>query len=357
MDIGKNIVRLRNEKGYTQEMLASLLHVSSAAVSKWEHGSSCPDISTLPILARIFDISIDELLNFEKNLSEEQVNRLCEEMLGQFQSAPFPEAMAYVKKVLRQYPNSESLKLSFARLSMQVLLLLQEEGQANEFLALAKQLAQEVSQSADLEKKQLAGILLVNFLAMEQRYEEGLQLLQKLPRLADTSSLEGTLAMQIKDEDEAMHMLQAQLFSHYHQIGMILLNMCNLAKRNNRMDMLRSYLQLMEGLSHLFQLPLSVMSQLYIYSAALHVGAATLRYVKEYIEQLKSMDNLQKQRQMQLHDIPWFDHVELNAQGLSKGIMQTHIKDMLEDMAQSSILSFDSVQQLLKEEIALLRKE
>ncbi|MFQ7538393.1 MAG: hypothetical protein ACLRL6_14160 [Clostridium sp.] len=49
-------------------------------------------------------------------------------------------------------------------------------------------------------------------------------------------------------------MLQAQLFSHYHQIGMILLNMCNLAKRNNRMDMLRSYLQLMEGLSHLFQL-------------------------------------------------------------------------------------------------------
>lgn len=156
MDIGKNIVRLRNEKGYTQEMLASLLHVSSAAVSKWEHGSSCPDISTLPILARIFDISIDELLNFEKNLSEEQVNRLCEEMLGQFQSAPFPEAMAYVKKVLRQYPNSESLKLSFARLSMQVLLLLQEEGQANEFLALAKQLAQEVSQSADLEKKQLA---------------------------------------------------------------------------------------------------------------------------------------------------------------------------------------------------------
>ena len=60
---------------------------------------------------------------------------------------------------------------------------------------------------------------------------------------------------------------------------------------------------------------------------------------------------------MQLHDIPWFYHVELNAHGLSKGIMQTHIKDMLEDMAQSSILSFDSVQQLLKEEIALLRKE
>ena len=63
MDIGKNIVRLRNEKGYTQEMLASLLHVSSAAVSKWEHGSSCPDISTLPILALFFVITVVVLLN------------------------------------------------------------------------------------------------------------------------------------------------------------------------------------------------------------------------------------------------------------------------------------------------------
>ncbi|MCB6602753.1 helix-turn-helix domain-containing protein, partial [Erysipelatoclostridium ramosum] len=111
MDIGKNIVRLRNEKGYTQEALASLLHVSCAAVSKWEHGSSCPDISTLPILARIFDISIDELLNFEKNLSKEQVKELCEEMLQQFQQAPFAEAMAFVRRLLRQYPNSEDLKL------------------------------------------------------------------------------------------------------------------------------------------------------------------------------------------------------------------------------------------------------
>lgn len=207
MDIGKNIVRLRNEKGYTQEALASLLHVSCAAVSKWEHGSSCPDISTLPILARIFDISIDELLNFEKNLSKEQVKELCEEMLQQFQQAPFAEAMAFVRRLLRQYPNSEDLKLSTARLYMQVLLLVQEEEQANEFLALAKELAKEMMLSGNLENKQLAGILTVNFMAMEQRYEEGLRILQELPKLADTASLECTLAMQIKDEEDATHML------------------------------------------------------------------------------------------------------------------------------------------------------
>lgn len=116
MDIGKNIVRPRNEKDYTQEILASLLHVSFTAVSKWEHGGSCSDISILPILTRIFGISIDELLDFEENLNEEQMNRLCEEMLEQFRGTPFPEAMAYAKRVLRRYPNSEGLKLSSARL-------------------------------------------------------------------------------------------------------------------------------------------------------------------------------------------------------------------------------------------------
>ena len=40
MFIGENIRRLRREKGITQEVLAERLHVSAAAVSKWERGGS-----------------------------------------------------------------------------------------------------------------------------------------------------------------------------------------------------------------------------------------------------------------------------------------------------------------------------
>ena len=351
MDIGKNIVRLRNEKGYTQEALASLLHVSCAAVSKWEHGSSCPDISTLPILARIFDISIDELLNFEKNLSKEQVKELCEEMLQQFQQAPFAEAMAFVRRLLRQYPNSEDLKLSTARLYMQVLLLVQEEEQANEFLSLAKELAKEMMLSGNLENKQLAGILTVNFMAMEQRYEEGLRILQELPKLADTASLECTLATQIKDEEDATHMLQAHLFAHYNQLGMILLNMCNLANRHHHKEQLKDCLQLIEALNRSFRFPLSITSQLYMYTAELQDEERTLQYIKEYITQLKAMDQQQELRQTLLQSNPWFDHVQLSSTAVPKGILQGHMKEMLEEMMQYKTLQFDSVQQFLNEEI------
>ena len=60
--MGKRIVQLRKEKGYTQEQLAELCGVSAQAVSKWENDVSCPDISILPQLADVLGVSTDELL-------------------------------------------------------------------------------------------------------------------------------------------------------------------------------------------------------------------------------------------------------------------------------------------------------
>ena len=65
--IGNRISKYRKDKGMTQEDLAAKLGVSSQAVSKWENDASCPDISLLPQLCRILDISTDELLTGERN--------------------------------------------------------------------------------------------------------------------------------------------------------------------------------------------------------------------------------------------------------------------------------------------------
>ena len=60
--LGKRIVMHRKRLGLTQEQLAERVRVSAQAVSKWENNLSCPDISVLPELADVFDISLDELL-------------------------------------------------------------------------------------------------------------------------------------------------------------------------------------------------------------------------------------------------------------------------------------------------------
>lgn len=64
--IGDLISELRREKGLTQKELADKLYITDRAVSKWERGLGCPDVSLLDDLSRILDISIIEILKGRK---------------------------------------------------------------------------------------------------------------------------------------------------------------------------------------------------------------------------------------------------------------------------------------------------
>jgi len=64
--IGLFLKELRNEKGLTQEQLAEKLNVSNRSVSRWETGSTLPDISLLIALADYYEVDIKELLEGER---------------------------------------------------------------------------------------------------------------------------------------------------------------------------------------------------------------------------------------------------------------------------------------------------
>lgn len=68
MTIGKRIAFFRKEKGLTQEELAQHMGISPQAVSKWENDQTCPDISALPKLSRLFGVTVDELLEGKEAL-------------------------------------------------------------------------------------------------------------------------------------------------------------------------------------------------------------------------------------------------------------------------------------------------
>ena len=60
----------RKKQGLTQEELAKELGVTNQSVSKWESAQCCPDISLIPKLADIFEISIDELFGREPSVND-----------------------------------------------------------------------------------------------------------------------------------------------------------------------------------------------------------------------------------------------------------------------------------------------
>ena len=72
--IGKFIAMQRKQLSMTQQNLADKLAITNKAVSKWETGEGYPDISVLPALAEILNVTVDELLNGEKSNSNIKVD-------------------------------------------------------------------------------------------------------------------------------------------------------------------------------------------------------------------------------------------------------------------------------------------
>ena len=83
--LGMMISTLRKEKGMTQLELAEKMGVTDKAVSKWERDLSFPDISSIPKLAEIFEVSVDELMQVKtetkENISKNKVDVIVDTAL------------------------------------------------------------------------------------------------------------------------------------------------------------------------------------------------------------------------------------------------------------------------------------
>ena len=79
---GAMIAAMRKKQGMTQLELAEKMGVTDKAVSKWERDLSFPDVDSIPRLAEIFDVTVDELMQVKSDSKENRkVNRISEIVL------------------------------------------------------------------------------------------------------------------------------------------------------------------------------------------------------------------------------------------------------------------------------------
>lgn len=103
LNLAENIIRLRHDKKITQEQLANFVGVTKASVSKWETKQSMPDILLLPQLAAFFDVTIDELLGYEPQLSKEQMEKIYLELAAAFAKESFEKVIERAEKLEKEY--------------------------------------------------------------------------------------------------------------------------------------------------------------------------------------------------------------------------------------------------------------
>lgn len=110
--LGTNIKEYRLKKGYTQEQLAYELGVSPQTVSRWENGNTYPDIVMLPIIAELFNTSIDNLMGY----ANECTTKEREDFFKDVNKLETSERILRHREMLQKYPNDTRLQFSLANL-------------------------------------------------------------------------------------------------------------------------------------------------------------------------------------------------------------------------------------------------
>ncbi|MCM1056068.1 MAG: helix-turn-helix domain-containing protein [Firmicutes bacterium] len=215
LKIGSKITELRKKKGMTQEQLAAALSVSAPAVSKWETGSSYPDITLLCPLARALGTDVDALLAFDKELSEEDMSRYMTEIMELAGKGSIREAEEKLMGLLHAYPSAIPLKFSAtAALSFFEMSTPDHTAADRErWSALKKELVQAIHDGGDSVYYLPSIFMLASLALAEDDLERAEELLKEAPaNTEDLTVLWVRLHLQRGDREKALAVAQKRLY-------------------------------------------------------------------------------------------------------------------------------------------------
>lgn len=144
LKLSDNLVMLRHKKKKTQEEIADFVGVTKASVSKWENGQSMPDIMILPQLAAFFDVTIDELMGYEPQLSSEQINKLHEKLKMSFAENGFDYAVNECRRLVKKYYSCYRFLFTICCLYINHYNMTNDENVQKNILAEASELAEHI---------------------------------------------------------------------------------------------------------------------------------------------------------------------------------------------------------------------
>ena len=110
MNIGQKIKELRMGNNLTQEELAEELGVSFQAVSRWENSLTYPDITLLPVIANMFDVTIDWLLDLESYKKKEDIDKIIKQNRILLNQGKTKERLELLEEAIKRYPSSWEIK-------------------------------------------------------------------------------------------------------------------------------------------------------------------------------------------------------------------------------------------------------
>lgn len=247
MTMNQMIQRRRKALRLTQEQVAEYLGVSTPAVNKWERGTTCPDISILPALARLLDIDMNTLFCFREDLSEQEIACFLNELglyLKENGKNPGKISTVFLKaeEKIKEYPNCEALLYSVT-LFLEGTLTMYVMEEEEEAIYKDKILAwyEHCTKSCDEKIKNGAMFMLANKYLAKEELDKAQKLVDQLPeRSAMNKQLfQADIYLQRNEPKEAAKVMQRALLSEVNEIQGILLRLIHIESEAKEWDVAR----------------------------------------------------------------------------------------------------------------------
>lgn len=240
MPMNKIIQEKRKEIGLTQEQIAEYLGVSTPAVNKWEKGSTYPDISLLPALARLLKVDLNTLLCFDEGLSEQEINNFSKEVIDTIRKSGFESGFTMGIEKIQEYPNCGLLIHTTALLLDGALMMSGMNADDREKYNSQITALYERAAKCDDDQIQNKAIFMLTSKYMGQgKYDKAQEMLDLLPERTamDKKQLQANLLIEQNKLEEAAKILERKLLTGINEIQIILINLADIAlKEGNNQD-------------------------------------------------------------------------------------------------------------------------
>lgn len=284
MKLNEIIRSLRKGQNLTQEQLAGYLGVTAPAVNKWENGISYPDITLIPVLARVLNTDVNTLFSFDVELTQEEINAYALQLNSILKEKDYETAFLTGEKLINTYPSCDNLILTIANLLFGYLKLLQVMD-SEEYLEKIHRWYVLVSGSKDSKLAESAKIFLFSYHMHKKEYETAQALLDSIPEVTnDKSRLQAQLYLDQGNEEEGIKILESILYRNINAVTSSLISLLEIECQQENYELAQKTADLNSECAKLFGLGAfaDVMPQL-ILAAVRKDEAKTIELVKQVL--------------------------------------------------------------------------
>ena len=310
LKIGENILQKRKERGITQEELAEFMMVTKASVSKWETGQSHPDILLLPRLATFFNISVDELIGYDPDLSSVQIQKFYIDLENRVTDAGMDSILEGIKIKIKQYYSCFELLYYMALFILNHCDLATDTTKKEEYLEYANHILKRVCEdSKDPILKEQSLSLRAACLISLGKSEEALNILPSSDMLSISKDcLVASAYLKTKKENEVDQKLQVMIYKNMIDLITLLmmkssLNNDDWVKTSERVEDLIETFNLME-------INISIVLNFYLSLATHYIEDNNLKLASQYVEKLLNLLIESKEKTFKIRGDEYFNQID-----------------------------------------------